>query len=351
MIKNIKLENFQSHKDTDIKLSPGLNIIVGSSNQGKSSIMRAVKWAWKNRPVGTAQISHWAVKDEKQVEPCTTEIQLNNHTIKRIRTKDLNGYQVDGVELEAIKSDVPEEVNNAFNWTETNFQNQLDAPFLLSESSGAVAKYFNSVVDLSDIDTILKSAESDRRNNNREIKTVSSQTGLTEESLKKLEWVEKAKKKALELQKVQDTFNGIYEQIADLTDEKESYFATTEKVLQLNEIHVKPIEDKIKQHRELVWEKQAVETEEEEFQDKINTILKYDGIVKKDYSKITILVNNYVETVEALSDYETRIERLDSKIESLLSAVDKIGKYKVKIKEIEKQLPETCPTCGSVLRG
>ena len=62
MIKSIQIKNIQSHKDTSLEFSPGINAIVGSSNNGKSAVLRALYWARYNRPLGTdTLLSHWAV--------------------------------------------------------------------------------------------------------------------------------------------------------------------------------------------------------------------------------------------------------------------------------------------------
>ena len=43
-IKKISIQNWESHEDTTLdNLSPGLNAIIGLSNSGKSSIVRAMK--------------------------------------------------------------------------------------------------------------------------------------------------------------------------------------------------------------------------------------------------------------------------------------------------------------------
>ena len=42
-LTEIKLENFQDHKDSTISLTNGINLIVGSSDAGKSAILRAVE--------------------------------------------------------------------------------------------------------------------------------------------------------------------------------------------------------------------------------------------------------------------------------------------------------------------
>ena len=42
MIKKIRIRNFESHEDTTINFQEGFNLIVGKSNSGKSSIIRAL---------------------------------------------------------------------------------------------------------------------------------------------------------------------------------------------------------------------------------------------------------------------------------------------------------------------
>ncbi|WP_035425703.1 AAA family ATPase, partial [Halalkalibacterium ligniniphilum] len=52
-INTVRLENFQSHLDTSIDFSTGLNVIVGQSDSGKTSILRAIRWVLYNQPRGT----------------------------------------------------------------------------------------------------------------------------------------------------------------------------------------------------------------------------------------------------------------------------------------------------------
>jgi predicted phosphodiesterase len=49
-LERLVLENFQSHLRTELKLVPGLNVILGESNQGKSAIIRALHWLLFNEP-------------------------------------------------------------------------------------------------------------------------------------------------------------------------------------------------------------------------------------------------------------------------------------------------------------
>ena len=64
MIQSLALKNFQSHKDTLIKFDPGVNVIVGSTDSGKSAIIRALRWLVWNRPIGDKMRSNWGGETE-----------------------------------------------------------------------------------------------------------------------------------------------------------------------------------------------------------------------------------------------------------------------------------------------
>jgi exonuclease SbcC len=52
MIKSIKIQNFETHIKTHLDLHPGVNVIVGESDEGKSGIIRSIKWNAKKQTAG-----------------------------------------------------------------------------------------------------------------------------------------------------------------------------------------------------------------------------------------------------------------------------------------------------------
>ena len=52
MINSVVVRNFQIHKKTSIEFVSGVNIISGTSDNGKSSLIRAMRWVIENRPQG-----------------------------------------------------------------------------------------------------------------------------------------------------------------------------------------------------------------------------------------------------------------------------------------------------------
>lgn len=51
-LTELSVTNFQSHAATTLELVPGLNVIVGSSDSGKSALLRALYWLYYNKPRG-----------------------------------------------------------------------------------------------------------------------------------------------------------------------------------------------------------------------------------------------------------------------------------------------------------
>jgi len=151
MIRTVEITNFQSHKSTVLDFHEGVNIIKGRSHSGKSSIIRALKWALLNRPVGFHFKSHFSGKKDET----TVAIEFDDDGyIVRTKGTGINEYRGSGIEgkLEAIRSDVPEEISTITRMSEINVLEQGDPYFMLQETPGKVAKMLNNIVGLDVID-------------------------------------------------------------------------------------------------------------------------------------------------------------------------------------------------------
>ncbi len=151
MLQTLHITNFQSHKDTTLEFHPGVNIIVGASDSGKTSIIRSLKWLIWNRPGGDDFRSDWGGET-------SVEVIIDNLSIRRSKDKE-NLYEIGSVAvqdhkaLKAFGTKVPEEIQRVLNIDGTNLQKQFDAPFLISASPGEVAGYFNQIAHLERIDS------------------------------------------------------------------------------------------------------------------------------------------------------------------------------------------------------
>ncbi len=170
-IEQIILKNFQSHKHTSLKFNQGLNIIVGASDSGKTSILRAIKWVLYNEPLGDFFIR------EGEKETSVSLIFNNGVRVERYRGASKNQYKLfDGEEemiFEGFGASVPLEVRQAIGIDKIeldqkesrtiNLAEQLDGPFLLSEKPSVKASSIGRLVGANIVDDALRESLNDNR--------------------------------------------------------------------------------------------------------------------------------------------------------------------------------------------
>jgi len=348
MIKSIHICNFQSHKDSFIEFSKGLNIIKGSSHNGKSSIIRALKWCLENKPKGDGFKSSFASeKDDVKV----TIVFTDGSTISRIKGKD-NSYEIakNGKTkvLKALGSGVPDEVLAISKMNELNLQSQGDGYFMLGDSPGKRAKDLNKIVGLEIIDESLKKINSQISTNNTILASV-------KEDIENIE---------IEISKYSNT-----EDILKMTNGIDYLYVSLSKTL-TESGQISDLKNRVKQEQENIelignW------LEVENGLIKIENIYneynvgkesrKILGDIVSDYNtekeNITI-VSNWLKVEKELGDIEGLLvsnteQRSElSNLKKIWNDISSHNKNKkdneIKIKEIKKQLDKigTCPLCN-----
>lgn len=133
----VKIENYQAIKEAELEFKPGINAIVGSTNNGKSAIIRAIRGAINNQG-GNSFINYNA-------DFCLVDIKFNDHNIiwKKTKKQGKSNYTVDGVVLSKIGQTQLDEVASIMNMPEIqvnndrhqiNFWRQMDKPFLVDKT-------------------------------------------------------------------------------------------------------------------------------------------------------------------------------------------------------------------------
>jgi len=151
-LRKLVVKNFQSHELSEIELCSGINIFLGDNLAGKTALLRAIKLLTTNRPLGFRYHSNFA-KDSD-----TTEVGIelsDGTTIRTIKGSSDPKYVVNSpgskpIEFRAVRSDVPDLVNELLNITEVNTQSQLDSPFLVSGSQ--FAKILNRTTNIEKVE-------------------------------------------------------------------------------------------------------------------------------------------------------------------------------------------------------
>ena len=232
MIQNLKIQNFQSHEDTEISFNKGVNVIVGSSDSGKSAIIRALRWVTTCNPRGDAIRSFWG--GDTKVSITTHE----GHVIERTRTNSINRYILrknndEELIFDAFGNNVPKEIEEILNLEEAiNFQHQIDPPFLISETAGSVASHFNRMASLEKIDLGLKNTKSMQNAVNSRIDLKIEERTKLREELKVFKYLNHAEKDLVSLEEIKDIIGGKIESKETLEE------LTTE----LNELNISLVE-------------------------------------------------------------------------------------------------------------
>ena len=213
-ISTIIIKNFQSHRHTVLNLDEHVNVILGSSDVGKTAILRALGWVFFNEPQGTAFI---------RAGETSTSVELiysDGYSVKRIRNKKFNGYHINHPDfgepkkLSGFGSSVPEEIQEITGVRKfeiadkiespITYQTQLEGAFLLSESSIKKAKAIGAISNVNIIDRAIQIANSNIKDFRKNINTSEEALKNSEEQIKEYDNLDERKQN---LEKVKDLYS------------------------------------------------------------------------------------------------------------------------------------------------
>ncbi len=342
-IKKLIIENFQSHRYTEIDFSGGFNIIFGPSDFGKSAIIRALKWVLYNEPRGTDFIRHGATLAK------VTMVLSNGYTIIRERSRSKNSYilidpEGKNMTFEGFGNEIPAEIIKAHgipkyeldsdSSSSLNIGEQLEGPFLLSETGAVRAKAIGKLIGLHIIDKAIRNCNLDiRRENQIEEKT---RNDLTEVETKLSEYkyldmvgeklkesgalIDKTERLIVKLKRL-ESLNRDY---SEVTGELSSIKAKFERLNKLKEceIDLKTCEIDLKNLDKLL---------------KIKDISREIELETVNLSEVLAKTSNLEQSSDILNQLLKRKNNLD-RFDKLKTSADKIDR---EIKSSEKQLEKT----------
>ena len=344
MIHSLEIKNIQAHEHTKLEFGEGVNVIVGSSNQGKSAILRSLYWVISNRPLGIDNLaSHWAVNDKGYlIRGMSVKLVNDNGTVERRRTRDDNQYIVDGNVLNVVKTDVPSQVNDVLKLSETNVQKQLDAPFLLSKTNGEIAKYFNQMVNLDIIDKILGNAESTRRRLNSTIDSTTRDIEALERNAKEFTWIEG-------VETLLDEYDSLSEELSDVCS-KIDYFNSSLLSYESEKEWKDYLDSLLSKVKGYLSDMDSMIDESSELDsrichlndglDEVERFKPYDFTTQKRLIKKIEVVSS-----ECVGD----VYKLKDSVDDYCYYMNLLEMNKEKLVTYRSMLPKTCPLCGKPL--
>lgn len=338
-IENIKLYNFQGHGDSLLELSPGVNIIWGSSDHGKSSIIRALRWVCKNEPNGDEFRKEHTDKTEVTVE-------TDNFIVQRRRTDNKNEYEMDEDVYKALRTSVPEDISKALNIKEKNIQSQHEVYFLIDKSPGQRAKTLNEVAGLGIMDKANKRINELIRSINSSIKNKESEIEEDEKDVKNLSWVISADAFLKKLENYQESINSNEDFLSWLNE-------TINEIKKLESQKNKLLSDKaLKEIKEMVKEEKDIIELEKRKEKILSTVHEIKRLEKQTVSVIDVSeLRKLQDKIDISCKKYNRIVALIEQIKTLKDQY-KQGKEELKIsnQNVQDELKRLgkCPTCGTI---
>jgi len=343
MIEKLKIKNFQSHQKTELVFAPGVNIIVGASDAGKTAVLRALRWLVWNRPGGEAFRSRWG--GETRVELIVDQTRL-------IRSKDKeNIYQINDTQpFKAFSTDVPDEIKQHLQLNEINLQQQLDSPFLLTETSGEVAKHFNRIAHLDHIDHSLSQINSAIRKINQRAEADTETKIRQQKQLEQYTHLDKVETgleilEGLENNKTQTITQGV--QLGTLLKQ----IGAGEEAVKEN-ARVFQYEESVDAVLNVIAERDEMETQVEDLETLINRIegIKEEREACESIIRIKGIVDDLDAQIQAKNHLKIDISKLKDFIETIQNRETMLNKTKIRITKLEErfhaEMPEICPLCG-----
>jgi len=394
MIKKLSIQNYQSHRDTELEFHPGVNAIIGESDQGKSAIFRSLWWLYKNRPVGLNDASFWIRERDKLIDEFSATIETEKGIITRVRSGDRNSYLLPTQVFDAIGTDVPTQVEEFLNFSEVNIAEQHAPHFLLSQSGPDIARFLNRVVRIDIIDTVLSNIDMTKRAVSKDIKQHTSTIESLRKEIDTYQWVDKAQQlstqyrtiwnqiqeievagglldaQAEELEKeIKKIVNLPFDAIVSAIEtwkELQQKIASITTNMAIFEQEANQIEEYMKQKNSVQSETaltlcaqyEGINTQIKEKEKDIKVLdeeaeLLY-GYVKIQHDsrklpEIQALIHNYQQGIIRLENLQTMEDSLLSDINTIKDYLDIQNENNKEIQALQNELPNVCPTCGQIL--
>lgn len=340
-IKSVHLKNFQSHEDTLAEFDSGLNIIVGESNNGKTSILRGIMWVVDNMPLG----SDFIMAGKKD---CSVRVEYSDGTyIERGRTVKDTGYyeigyydennQFQTQQFRGFTNAVPVEIMNVHQMpkvnitkdieTHLNVLSQLDNPFLLTESPQVKAAAIGRITGTHILDAAVKDCNKTILGNKKLMTSYGQDLAQKQEDLK-------AEPDLMVMTTAQTIYHAILKRIQDMKHDNDKVAGFIQDIAE-TALNISHAEYDIKRLKSITTIKSVVEKASET----VSKISKIETYIKG-YNDITSGIIAEDIKRQQLADIIS-IEPIVSRALWLGGIIMSIKEYQLKLKVTEDSISGT----------
>ena len=341
MISSVVLENFQSHKHSTFNFDKGLNLVVGSSNQGKTSLVRALSLVLYNT---------WD-KSWVRVGSSFCKITLvmdNGVTVIREKGEKQNKYilQVAGQPEQTFTNfgvDVPEAISKVLKIGKIeldkddsltlNYASQLEPLFLFNRSGSQKAKVFGRLSGAHYLDHALRNLNTEKKQISTEKNLKTQELSLLKEQFTALEAINTFKSKLDELETKNAALEEASQRVIQLKtllnrvqDWKRRYGTETEKesiLAQAKTVEIDPVVSSVQRLKQL----KQLSTWKNDLFNKENTLNSAKNQLETEFDTVS---REYIDILGANKVCPTCFGVLDSqKLDEIKNNL--IGKEKCRI--------------------
>lgn len=408
ILENLTIKNFRSYKDISVDFHPGVNVIIGANDSGKSNLLRAIDLVVNNNPGGDDYISDWG-------GDCDIKLTTGGKTVGRFRNAVLNKkekkYKAGTENLYTMSGEpepfrafgrgkLPDIIKQHLNISSLNIGFQLDGPFLLGKNPPDVARHYNSLVNLEIIDRTISNIASTLRKEKSELKIKETLAKEKKEELKVYDWVENAEKDLSKLEKLNTYLKhlnsewtelaGQIQQLEKLEKSNQILSVIVKYEKEVDTLGTESIEIKVQKQKQielstLITDIEFFSKEDKKlkeiihYQTDINALIDLENQINKNIDqeeilekyinqlkqtqkdkKVYINIVKYADTAKDLLVLSGTIEKgiaehdfLFDLLEKRLKLDKKIIEWKSKQQALEKAFenlaPEICPLCNMII--
>lgn len=340
MLEKLKLKNFQCHSSLCVEFDKKITAIVGPSDSGKSSVIRAIRWLSQNRPLGLGMIQY-------ESSGASVFLSVDGVDIRRDRTKTKNSYLIRNNNnvnrMDSVGADVPDCVQNILNLGAENIQGQHDGPFWFNLSAGDVAKNLNRITNLELIDSTIQKLNEKVRKANYGVTIAEKSLSKAKEQFEKLSYVPDLEKDFSSLEELDTKIFDIKDEI-DWLGKKNKVSREYTETINNNTQFLRDSETLVNLADELM----TVEKPLGKLGKLIKNIKDLEDKIKEvpDITPLESIVVDVKNTSSEMADIKYRLREVWDRQKLVKQATTEYRRAKNKLKD---ELGNRCPLCGGKL--
>lgn len=366
----VKIDNYQIIKHADLEFLPGITAIVGSSNNGKSSIIRAIEAAINNKG-GNSFVNYDA-------DECSVSIETDGNKIiwTKHKKQGKSSYDINGDVLNKIGQKQIPEVGDTLNMREIevgnerfrlNFWKQMSYPFLVDKTSYQLFDFISRsneqeiILGLqNDSADRLKQISKDEDIVSGKIDVKTTDIGNIQTSIKELKKFEKFDVKRLELlntaYKVISAKLSSVDEIDKSINEESGTLKNVINIINKVSPTIDDISRTYKTYESLELLLSDLAKVNESIKSETNNLDTLKDLTNKTSNKVSTLTEKF----EAISELNSSFEAISSVIEEYNTVLSSIEAENSKIEGINKVIKDVqdeldtftiCPLCEQPLNS